>query len=56
MSKIDLTVPDLGDFGEVAVIDVLVKVGDKVDVETPLVTAPLRKYWCRRAARSARAA
>ena len=38
MSKIDLTVPDLGDFGEVAVIDVLVKVGDKVDVETPLVT------------------
>ena len=38
MSKIDLTVPDLGDFNEVAVIDVLVKVGDKIDVETPLVT------------------
>jgi dihydrolipoyl dehydrogenase len=38
VSKIDLTVPDLGNFDEVAVIDVLVKVGDKIDVETPLVT------------------
>ena len=38
MSKIDLTVPDLGDFDEVAIIDVLVKVGDKIEVETPLVT------------------
>ncbi len=38
MSKIDLVVPDLGDFAEVAVIDVLINVGDKVDVETPLVT------------------
>ena len=31
-------VPDLGDFTDVAVIDVLVKVGDRIDVETPLVT------------------
>ena len=38
MSKIDLTVPDLGSFDEVAIIDVLVKVGDKIEVETPLVT------------------
>ncbi|MEO8063275.1 MAG: dihydrolipoyl dehydrogenase [Pseudomonadota bacterium] len=38
MSKIDLTVPDLGNFDEVAVVDVLVKVGDKVEIETPLVT------------------
>jgi pyruvate/2-oxoglutarate dehydrogenase complex dihydrolipoamide acyltransferase (E2) component len=38
VSKIDLTVPDLGNFDEVGVIDVLVKVGDKIEVETPLVT------------------
>ena len=38
MSKIDLTVPDLGNFDEVAVVDVLVKVGDQIEVETPLVT------------------
>ena len=38
VSKIDLTVPDLGSFDEVAIIDVLVKVGDKIEVETPLVT------------------
>ena len=38
MSKIDLTVPDLGSFDEVAIIDVLVKVGDRIEVETPLVT------------------
>jgi dihydrolipoamide dehydrogenase len=38
VSQIDLTVPDLGNFDEVAIVDVLVKVGDKIDVETPLVT------------------
>ena len=38
MSRIDLTVPDLGNFDEVAIVDVLVKVGDRIDVETPLVT------------------
>jgi dihydrolipoamide dehydrogenase len=31
-------VPDLGSFSDVAVIDVLVKVGDRVGVETPLLT------------------
>jgi pyruvate dehydrogenase E2 component (dihydrolipoamide acetyltransferase) len=38
VSKIDLVVPDLGNFDEVAIVDVLVKVGDKVEVDTPLVT------------------
>ena len=31
----DITVPDLGDFKDVEVIDVLVKPGDKIDVDTP---------------------
>ncbi len=38
MSKIDLVVPDLGNFDEVAIVDVLIKVGDKIEVDTPLVT------------------
>jgi dihydrolipoamide dehydrogenase len=38
VSKIDLVVPDLGGFDEVAIIDVLVKAGDTVEVDTPLVT------------------
>ena len=38
MSKIDLVVPDLGNFDEVAIVDVLVKVGDQVEIDTPLVT------------------
>ncbi len=38
MSRIDLTVPDLGNFDEVAIVDVLIKPGDKVEVDTPLVT------------------
>ena len=38
MSQIDLVVPDLGGFDEVAIIEVLVKAGDKVDIDTPLVT------------------
>ncbi|NBX45203.1 MAG: hypothetical protein EBR00_09230, partial [Gammaproteobacteria bacterium] len=31
-------VPDLGNFADVPVIDVLVAVGEQVDVDTPLVT------------------
>jgi pyruvate/2-oxoglutarate dehydrogenase complex dihydrolipoamide acyltransferase (E2) component len=31
-------VPDIGDFGEVPVIELLVSVGDTVAVEDPLVT------------------
>ena len=34
----DIRVPDLGNFAEVPVIDVLVAAGDAVDLETPLVT------------------
>jgi len=37
-SSIDVSVPDMGSFDSVGVIDVLVKAGDTVDFETPLVT------------------
>ena len=33
-----VTVPELGDFKEVAVIDVLVQVGDRLELDTPLLT------------------
>lgn len=36
--RILVTVPDLGDFDQVEVIEVLVAVGDAVELETPLVT------------------
>ena len=35
---IDLVVPDLGDFDDVEVIEILVAVGDSVAIEDPLVT------------------
>jgi len=35
---IELVVPDLGDFADVDVIDVLVSVGDEIEVEAPLIT------------------
>jgi dihydrolipoyl dehydrogenase len=38
VSRIDLVVPDLGSFEDVPVIDVLVKAGDAVEVDTPLIT------------------
>jgi dihydrolipoamide dehydrogenase len=38
MSLIDVKVPDIGDFKEVEVIEVLVKVGDTIKVEQSLVT------------------
>jgi pyruvate dehydrogenase E2 component (dihydrolipoamide acetyltransferase) len=37
-SSIDVSVPDMGSFDSVGVIDVLVKAGDTVDIDTPLVT------------------
>jgi pyruvate dehydrogenase E2 component (dihydrolipoamide acetyltransferase) len=37
-TSIDVAVPDMGSFDSVGVIDVLVKTGDTVDFETPLVT------------------
>jgi len=36
--SIELTIPDLGNFADVSVVDVLVKPGDQVELETPLVT------------------
>lgn len=39
----DITIPDLGDFHDVEVIDVLVKPGDKIEVDTPLVTLETEK-------------
>ena len=38
MSTVEVRIPDLGDFGAVDVIDVHVKVGDKLAAEDPLVT------------------
>ncbi|MDP9045061.1 MAG: dihydrolipoyl dehydrogenase [Pseudomonadota bacterium] len=38
MATIDIKVPDIGDFKDVAVIEVLVRPGDKVEVEQSLVT------------------
>ena len=38
MSAIDLLVPDLGNFTDVPVIDVLIHPGDAIEVDTPLIT------------------
>ena len=38
MASIDVKVPDIGDFAEVAVIEVMVKVGDTVKAEQSLIT------------------
>jgi dihydrolipoamide dehydrogenase len=38
VSRQDIVVPDLGGFDEVPIIDVLVKAGDTVEVDTPLIT------------------
>ena len=37
-ATIDITVPDIGDFKDVPIIEVLVKAGDTVEAEQPLVT------------------
>jgi len=36
--SVDLTIPDIGNFTDVDVVDVLVKAGDRIEVDTPLVT------------------
>jgi dihydrolipoamide dehydrogenase len=41
--RIDLVVPDLGDFKDVAIVDVLVKVGDRVAVNDALITLETEK-------------
>jgi dihydrolipoamide dehydrogenase len=38
VSRIDLTVPDIGNFADILVVDVLVKPGDTIEVDAPLVT------------------
>src|SRR5581483_11277787 len=38
MSHVDLVVPDIGNAHDVDVVDVLVKPGDVVQVDTPLIT------------------
>jgi len=38
MALIDIKVPDIGDFDEVAVIELLVKPGDLVKAEQSLIT------------------
>ena len=43
MSELDVAVPDLGNFDEVSVVDVLVKAGDAVEIDTPLVTLETEK-------------
>ena len=41
--SIDVVVPDMGNFAEVGVIEVLVKPGDRVEIDTPLVTLETEK-------------
>ena len=36
--SVDLTIPDIGNFTDVDVVDVLVKPGDNIEVDTPLIT------------------
>ena len=36
--SVELTVPDIGNFTDVDVVDVLVKPGDVIEVDAPLVT------------------
>jgi dihydrolipoamide dehydrogenase len=38
VNAVDLTIPDIGNFSDVSVVDVLVKPGDVVAVDSPLVT------------------
>ena len=41
--SIDVVVPDMGSFAEVGVVEVLVKPGDRVELDTPLVTLETEK-------------
>jgi dihydrolipoamide dehydrogenase len=43
MSAIELLVPDLGNFHDVPVVDVLVRPGDVVEIDTPLITLETEK-------------
>jgi pyruvate dehydrogenase E2 component (dihydrolipoamide acetyltransferase) len=37
-ATIDITIPDIGDFNDIPVIEILVKAGDTVEAEQPIVT------------------
>jgi pyruvate dehydrogenase E2 component (dihydrolipoamide acetyltransferase) len=41
--SVEVVVPDMGNFDEVGVVEVLVKPGDKVEVDTPLATLETEK-------------
>jgi dihydrolipoamide dehydrogenase len=43
LSSLDLLVPDLGNFHDVPVVDVLVRPGDVVEIDTPLITLETEK-------------
>ena len=43
MPVLDVVVPDLGEFEEVEIIEILISVGDHVEVETSLVTLESEK-------------
>src|SRR6185295_9361709 len=43
MALIDVRVPDMGSFSEVAIIDVLVKPGDAIEREASLITLETEK-------------
>ena len=43
MASTEIRVPDLGDFKDVEIIDVLVKAGDRVEADTPLLTLETEK-------------
>jgi len=43
VSELEVAVPDLGNFDEVNVVEVLVKVGDTVAIDTPLITLETEK-------------
>ena len=43
MSDVEVAVPDLGNFDEVAVVEVLAKPGDAIEIDTPLITLETEK-------------
>ena len=47
MAMIEIKVPDIGDFDEVAVIELMVKVGDTIKAEQSLITVDpaVRSYY-----------
>jgi dihydrolipoamide dehydrogenase len=38
VSRVDLVVPDIGNFADILVVEVLIKQGDSIEVDAPLVT------------------